>query len=77
MSDSLRARLALAICCALTACRHSTPDEATSQSGERIFTTVCARCHGLDGKGGPASGSANAPRNFSDAAFQASRTDAE
>jgi len=36
---------------------------------------VCARCHGADGQGGPAVGGANPPRNFRDAAFQASRSD--
>jgi len=36
---------------------------------------VCARCHGSDGKGGVGPEGTNPPRNFVDAAFQASRSD--
>lgn len=43
------------------------------------FATVCATCHGADGTGnGPASASLNPkPRNYTDAAWQASVTDDE
>jgi len=75
MRSLLSAVLALAIGCSLSACHHSTPDSEATQNGEQIFRTVCARCHGADGTGGIAAGSANAPRNFRDAAFQASRSD--
>ena len=76
MTNSLSATLALVIgCAAVTACRHSASETEAVQNGERIFLTVCARCHGADGKGGVAAGSANAPRNFCDAAFQASHSD--
>jgi mono/diheme cytochrome c family protein len=48
------------------------------QNGEQTFASICARCHGSDGKGGvPAAEGANAPRNFCDAAFQAARSDAQ
>jgi len=36
---------------------------------------ACARCHGAEGTGGPPLASGQAPRNFHDAAFQASRSD--
>jgi len=62
---------------ALLGCHHaaSDGDAAVDEDAERIFANVCARCHGADGKGGIAAGAANAPRNFCDSAFQASRTD--
>ena len=41
-----------------------------------LFDSTCAICHGRDGRGGvPAAEGQPAPRNFCDAAFQASRTD--
>jgi mono/diheme cytochrome c family protein len=47
-----------------------------AQNGEQAFASICAKCHGSDGRGGvPAAEGANAPRNFCDAAFQAARTD--
>jgi mono/diheme cytochrome c family protein len=70
-----RALLALFAAWSLLGCHHSDTDAQSLQNGEQIFNTVCARCHGADGKGGIANGGANAPRNFCDAAFQASRTD--
>ncbi len=43
---------------------------------EQVFASVCAKCHGSNGGGGlPAAEGANAPRNFRDASFQASRSD--
>ena len=62
-----------------SACHQAAPgDEQAAQSAEQTFATVCARCHGLDGKGGVASlEGSNAPRNFVDGAFQASRTNEE
>lgn len=46
---------------------------------QRMFMTVCAMCHGADGTGtGPASESLNPkPRNYTDAEWQASVTDAD
>jgi mono/diheme cytochrome c family protein len=61
----------------LAGCRRASAEVETDQGAERIFANVCSRCHGVDGKGGLASGAANAPRNFCDSAFQANRTDAE
>lgn len=42
------------------------------------YEAVCARCHGLDGRGEPSLGAGVAPRpDFTDAAWQALRTDDE
>lgn len=44
--------------------------------GRALFAMTCARCHGPEGNGGPASWDGGpAPRNFHDRAFQSSRTD--
>ena len=54
-------------------------DRAAPPAAE-VYAGTCARCHGVDGAGGlalPLSPGGPAPRNFTDAAFQASRTDAE
>jgi mono/diheme cytochrome c family protein len=60
----------------LAACQHAKGGDARAEAAAQTFTTICARCHGSDGKGGvPAMEGSNAPRNFCDAAFQASRTD--
>ena len=44
---------------------------------KQMFSTVCAACHGVDGTGnGPAAASLDPkPRNYTDAAWQASVTD--
>ena len=60
----------------LASCQHPKGGDAQAQAAAQTFTTICARCHGSDGKGGvPAAEGSNPPRNFCDAAFQASRTD--
>lgn len=48
-----------------------------SSQAERMFGNMCAMCHGADGSGnGPAAASLNPkPRNYTDAAWQASVTD--
>jgi cytochrome c553 len=50
---------------------------ATNERAQQMFMTVCATCHGADGTGtGPASETLNPkPRNYTDAAWQASVTD--
>ena len=59
----------------LTACHHAQSGSA-DQNAAQTFSAVCAKCHGTDGKGGvPAMEGAAPPRNFCNAAFQASRTD--
>jgi mono/diheme cytochrome c family protein len=43
---------------------------------KHLYLSLCAKCHGSDGRGGvPAAEGLPAPSNFTDAAFQASRTD--
>lgn len=56
---------------------------ATGMGGDeqahKMFETVCAMCHGMDGTGnGPAAANLNPkPRNYTDATWQASVTDDE
>lgn len=51
--------------------------EAKPSQAEAMFRTVCATCHGMDGTGsGPAAANLNPkPRNYTDAAWQASISD--
>ena len=55
---------------------HGTEPGEPSQA-EAMYATVCATCHGMDGKGhGPASETINPkPRDYTDAKWQASITD--
>ena len=48
-----------------------------AEQARQMFATVCATCHGADGTGnGPAAAGLDPkPRNYSDAAWQASVTD--
>ena len=50
---------------------------AEPSQAELLFNTLCVTCHGADGTGnGPAAASLNPkPRNYTDAAWQASVTD--
>ncbi len=52
---------------------------SADDQAQKMFATVCAMCHGSDGSGnGPAAESLNPkPRNYTDAAWQASVTDDE
>lgn len=59
-----------------SACQRTQAGDTAEQAGARTFNSICARCHGSDGKGGvPAAEGSSAPRNFCDASFQNSRTD--
>ena len=50
----------------------------TRAEAKHLFDSVCAKCHGADGRGGvPAAEGQPAPRDFRDPSFHASRTDAE
>jgi mono/diheme cytochrome c family protein len=53
------------------------PAGGEASQAEKMFATVCATCHGMDGTGkGPASEALNPkPRNYTDPAWQASTTD--
>ena len=50
---------------------------AINEQAKQMFASVCAMCHGLDGTGnGPAAETLKPkPRNYTDAAWQASVTD--
>jgi mono/diheme cytochrome c family protein len=50
---------------------------AAEENAKQMFGTVCIACHGTDGKGtGPAAAQLNPkPRDYTDAAWQASITD--
>ena len=52
---------------------------AINEQAQNMFMTVCATCHGADGTGtGPAAETLTTkPRNYTDAAWQASVTDDE
>ena len=70
-----RACWLIAVLACSPACHQTASGDDATRSAERTFATVCARCHGSDGKGGVAPEGTNPPRNFVDSAFQASRTD--
>ena len=54
-------------------------DNSGLDQAHKMYETVCAMCHGMDGTGtGPASATLNPkPRNYTDPAWQASVTDEE
>jgi len=59
-------------------CKQKEVAHDTHAEAQHLFDSVCARCHGRDGRGGvPSAEGQPPPRNFCDAAFQASRSDAE
>jgi mono/diheme cytochrome c family protein len=63
---------------AFAGCKRQEIEGDTHAESKHLFDSVCGKCHGSDGKGGvPAAEGQPAPRNFCDAAFQASRTDAD
>jgi cytochrome c553 len=55
----------------------SPTSKQAEQAAQAMFSQVCAMCHGMDGTGrGPAAEALNPkPRNYTDAAWQASVTD--
>jgi mono/diheme cytochrome c family protein len=60
------------------ACKGSGSGGDAHAETKRLFDSVCGKCHGSDGRGGvPAAEGLAPPRNFVDAEFQASRTDAQ
>lgn len=59
-------------------CKRKQVEGSTHAEAKHLYDSVCARCHGSDGRGGvPAAEGQPPPRNFADAAFQASRSDAD
>jgi cytochrome c553 len=57
--------------------RGTTADVPAAERAQKMFQTVCAMCHGMDGTGrGPAAENLNPkPRNYTDPAWQASVDD--
>lgn len=81
MPGFLRVSLTFAVALSLSplhGCKRQPAEGDTQAEAKHLFDSVCAKCHGSDGRGGvpPAEGRP-APRNFADPAFQSSRTDAE
>jgi cytochrome c oxidase cbb3-type subunit 3 len=63
----------LAVAGLATAAAFVSPTEGTAaQSGAKVYSSKCAGCHGPDG-----SGNISSAPNFTDAEWQASRTDAQ
>ena len=61
----------------MAACGSSKAAEP-ADDGETTFRNICARCHGQAGSGGlPLTPGGPAPRDLTDPAWQATRTDAE
>ena len=59
-------------------CKRQEIEGDTHAEAKHLFDSVCAKCHGTDGRGGvPAAEGLPPPRNFCDPAFQASRSDDE
>jgi mono/diheme cytochrome c family protein len=59
-------------------CKRKQIDGDTHVEVKHLFDSVCARCHGSDGRGGvPSAEGQPAPRNFRDPSFHSSRTDAD
>lgn len=59
-------------------CKRKAIEGDSHAEAQHLFDSTCAVCHGRDGRGGvPAAEGQPAPRNFCDAAFQASRSDAD
>ena len=59
-------------------CKRKEVEGDTQAEAKQLFDSICGKCHGSDGRGGvPAAEGQPPPRNFCDAAFQASRTDAD
>ena len=81
MAAFLRISLALALMLGASlpfGCKRKVIEGDTQAEAKHQFDSVCAKCHGADGRGGvPAAEGQPAPRNFRDPAFQSSRTDAE
>lgn len=61
---------------AVTGC--TSGSAAAPRTPSELFATACARCHGAEGRGGvPSRPGAPAPRDFTDAAWHAGKTDRE
>jgi mono/diheme cytochrome c family protein len=63
---------------AASGCKRKQIEGDTRAEAKHLFDSICARCHGSDGRGGvPRAEGQPAPRDFGDPTFHSSRTDAE
>ncbi len=68
----------LVVGAAASGCKRKEIEGDTRAESKHLFDSVCGKCHGSDGRGGvPSAEGQPAPRNFCDATFQASRSDAD
>jgi mono/diheme cytochrome c family protein len=80
---AILSRILLGFCLVLpvalpAGCKRKEVAGNTGAEAKHLFDSVCARCHGSDGRGGfPSAEGQPAPRNFRDPAFHSGRTDAE
>jgi mono/diheme cytochrome c family protein len=59
-------------------CKRKEIEGSTHAEAKHLFDSICAKCHGADGRGGvPAAEGQPAPRNFCDPTFHASHSDAD
>jgi len=66
----------LAVLALLGGCKRQQGEPEPLAEAKHLYNSVCAKCHGSDGRGGvPAAEGLPAPSNFTNRAFQASRTD--
>jgi mono/diheme cytochrome c family protein len=57
-------------------CNRKQAESGPLAEAKHLYDSVCAKCHGRDGRGGvPSAEGQPAPRNFQDPAFHASRSD--
>jgi mono/diheme cytochrome c family protein len=57
-------------------CKRREIEGDTRAEAKHLYDSVCAKCHGSDGRGGvPAMEGLAPPRNFTDPVFHGSRTD--
>ena|SRR5689334_1446591 len=57
-------------------CKRKEVEASPRAEAKYLYDSICAKCHGLDGRGGvPSMEGQPAPRNFTDQAFLANRTD--
>ena|SRR5215207_2125182 len=59
-------------------CKRKGVEGDTQAEAKQLFDSVCAKCHGSDGRGGvPSAEGQPAPSNFREPSFHSSRTDAD
>jgi mono/diheme cytochrome c family protein len=68
----------LSALCLGPGCKRKQIAGSTRAEAKHLFDSICAKCHGADGRGGvPSAEGQPAPRNFCDPAFHAAHSDAD